>query len=358
MKIINILTSGMSTANSCAFVIPLIKNKENLKEHGIKINFHKYINHKLFDCNFLVLDSKSFKYEWDKIKIDKTKKLLHEYKKKVNNLVFLDLSDSCSFIINEALEVCDIYLKNQTYKEYLNYLKPFYGRRIFTDFYHKKFNIEDSKVEFGSFVKNKNNLKKIKVSWNSCFCNYSFYGDIMTKLYKYFPYVGFLKYPKHKVDFKKKIYSYNNRMNFNYSKETIAYQRKKISKILECNNSNKKVSKWSYHKELIKSKILISPFGYGEINLKDFEAFLYGCLLFKPNMNHLKTWPNFYQNGKTYIDFNWNLKDFKKKLEDIIENYDSYLEIARNANNFYHYYLHNKKSNDEFCLRVKTIFTD
>ena len=64
MKIINILTSGMSTANSCAFVIPLIKNKENLKEHGIKINFHKYINHKLFDCNF----SKTFSdLEYEKV---------------------------------------------------------------------------------------------------------------------------------------------------------------------------------------------------------------------------------------------------------------------------------------------------
>ena len=43
----------------------------------------------------------------------------------------------------------------------------------------------------------------------------------------------------------------------------------------------------------------MSPFGLGEITLKDFEVFS-GSLLMKPNMDHMLTWPNFYTKD-TYI---------------------------------------------------------
>ena len=35
-------------------------------------------------------------------------------------------------------------------------------------------------------------------------------------------------------------------------------------------------------------------------HLKDFESFMYGCLLVK-RMDHLETWPNFYEKDITYI---------------------------------------------------------
>ena len=39
---------------------------------------------------------------------------------------------------------------------------------------------------------------------------------------------------------------------------------------------------------------MVSPFGFGEITLKDFETFLSGSVLVKPNMSHMETYPNFY----------------------------------------------------------------
>ena len=41
-----------------------------------------------------------------------------------------------------------------------------------------------------------------------------------------------------------------------------------------------------------KSKISISPFGWGEIGARDFESIVSG-FTFKPHMNHMLTWPKF-----------------------------------------------------------------
>ena len=62
-------------------------------------------------------------------------------------------------------------------------------------------------------------------------------------------------------------------MGLKYSKESIAFQRKKIYQIIKDKSLFKRVSKYRYYSELKHSKFLISPFGYGEINLKDFESF-------------------------------------------------------------------------------------
>lgn len=348
----------MVSANSCGFIIPLIINEKRLEHIGLKFKFYSEIKTNIFDCDYLILDSKLFKYDWGDDKVKKTKDFFFKLKEKVNKLIFLDLSDSSSTIINEALEIVDIYLKNQIYKNKNIYLKPLYGRRIFTDYYHKQFRIEDENFEKSIPVNNKKNLKKIKISWNSYFSNYSIYGDLKILLYKFFPFKFFLNIPH---VFKCKNNKQNDvscRMGLKYSKETVSFQRKKINEMLKSSYSFKKVSKIDYFKELKNSKILISPFGYGEINLKDFEAFFYNCLLFKANMDHLETWPNFYLKDKTYIDFNWNLDDFQNKLDHIIRDFERYSEIANYTNNLYNSYLHDEKYLEEFCLRLKNILNN
>jgi hypothetical protein len=348
----------MISANSCGFIIPLIINKNRLLDIGLKFKFFSEIKKNIFDCDYLILDSKLFKYDWGADKVKRTKDFFFNLKENVNKLIFLDLSDSSSTIINEALEIVDIYLKNQIYKNKNLYLKPMYGRRIFTNYYHKKFKIKDKESENSVPVKNKKNLKKIKISWNSYFSNYSIFGDLKIQLYKLFPFKFFLNIPKVVKSKNKKQNDVSCRMGLKYSKETVSFQRKKINEILKRSYNFKKVSKKIYFQELKKSKILISPFGYGEINLKDFEAFFYNCLLFKANMDHLETWPNFYLRDKTYVDFNWDLDDFKNKLNHIIKNFERYSEIANYTNNLYNSYLHDEKYLEEFCVRLKNILNN
>ena len=97
---------------------------------GVKINYFFDANENFYDCDYLIFDSKFFKYSWGK-KTSRDKAFFFKFKKKTNRLIFCDLSDSSSFIISEALELSDVYLKNQILKNKTFYLKNFYGRRIF-----------------------------------------------------------------------------------------------------------------------------------------------------------------------------------------------------------------------------------
>ena len=350
---INILTKGFVSANSYSFLGPLINFKKTFSDLGVKISFFFSANDNFYDCDYLIFDSKFFKYSWGKKELKKTKRFFINSKKKTNRLIFFDLSDSSSFIIADALELSDVYLKNQILKNKKLYLKKFYGRRIFSDYYNKKFGVLDPEPE--KFKNpNKNNLKKIKVAWNSCFSNYSFFGNYLMKLFQYTGNPLFLKYPKIRRNYKRKE-ELSCRMNIEYSKKSISFQRQKISELLKQNYSFDKVSRIRYFSELKRSKVVISPFGYGEINLKDFEAFLYGCVLFKPCMQHLETWPNLYLKNKTYVSFKWDFSDLIFKLNAILENFDSYRKYAENAQILYDKILHSDNFSELFCQRFLKI---
>ena len=72
----------------------------------------------------------------------------------------------------------------------------------------------------------------------------------------------------------------------------------------------------NYYKELHNSKYAISPFGWGEICIRDFEAIVQGSVLIKPDVAHLETWPNIYLNGETYLSIPWDLECFEEWYAD------------------------------------------
>ena len=102
--------------------------------------------------------------------------------------------------------------------------------------------------------------------------------------------------------------------------------------------------------------MVLSPFGLGEITLKDFEVFITGGVLMKPDMSHLETWPDFYNNN-TYVSFNWDLEDISEKLDLVIDNYSDYVELAENAQNVYRYYVGSPDEGKEFVSRLNNIVT-
>ena len=76
----------------------------------------------------------------------------------------------------------------------------------------------------------------------------------------------------------------NCRFGNTYHLESIRYQRNEIRKILKDYIKTDKLNRLSYFNEMQRSLVSIVPFGYGEITLKDFESFLNGCILIKPDM--------------------------------------------------------------------------
>ena len=257
------------------------------------------------------------------------------------------------------------------YKSYLlkdkkRYTKPLYGGRIWTDYYHQKFNINDNNNNnVPLFYAKESDLDKINLGYSATFGNYTlnsvfWQGNLKTKLAKRLWFLRKLSVQKTKAEVfikpssKRKI-NLSARMSTNMYTETVAFQRLKIAKLLaKYNAPSTKLNRKEYMQELANSKIVASPFGWGEINYKDYETAITGGVLLKPDISHLQTWPNIF-NDKTIVQYKWDFSDLESKVEDIITNYNDYLDYAVNLQNSYKNYVASKEGQDEFCQYFKDL---
>ena len=94
---------------------------------------------------------------------------------------------------------------------------------------------------------------------------------------------------------------------------------------------DRRVAAQNYYQELTSSKICISPFGYGEICWRDFEAVLCGALLVKPDMSHVETNPDIYRPFETYVPVKWNFSDLEERCNYYLKHEDERLKITEAA---------------------------
>ena len=112
-----------------------------------------------------------------------------------------------------------------------------------------------------------------------------------------------------------------------------------------------KLKRKKYFNEMENSKICISPFGLGEITLRDFEIIISGSAVFKADSDHMDTLPNLFVKDETYLDYKWDLSDFKEKLEYYIDQPELVIEIDNNCQNIYKNLLTTRNGHYQFCDR-------
>jgi Glycosyl transferases group 1 len=86
-----------------------------------------------------------------------------------------------------------------------------------------------------------------------------------------------------------------------------------------------------YMQELQNSKICFSPFGYGEICWRDYEAIAAGAVLLKPDMSHISTNPDIYVPFETYVPIKWDMSDLNDKIHMLLQNDQLRENIAKSA---------------------------
>jgi hypothetical protein len=92
-----------------------------------------------------------------------------------------------------------------------------------------------------------------------------------------------------------------------------------------------RVSRQRYLVEMGLSRVVVSPFGWGEVCFRDYEAVASGALLVKPSMDHLVTSPPIYRAGETYVPVEWDLSDLAEKVEYYLAHPAESVAIVRNA---------------------------
>lgn len=352
MKII-IITPGFKHQNSIALLTPLEIWKKQINDIGLNFKISNKISDHL-DGDIVIVDSKFHRNDW----IENKDKIFNDFinlRKKFKKIVYCDTADSSGWIQSEVFKFVDKYWKLQILKDKKKYLKKMYDRRIYTDFYYKKYSIKDNEVDFSEENLRNDDLKKIEVFWNSSMADYSTLSHYYKKIYKYLKlnYLISFKYqnPYSNILKSNDVFAKFNSENY---RETIKFHRKSILKKIEkyYTISNKKINRIKFLTQLSKSKITLSPFGWGEIAYRDYETFLNKSILLKPNMDHINTWPDLYKDNQTYVSFDWQLDELNDKIEYILSNYKYLNNIAANGFDNYRKFTYGAQAEQIFIERL------
>lgn len=330
--------------------MPLIVSKKILKEKGYEVSILGSTNPNKLECDILIILSK---YLFNRIneterilsKDSKTVKFIEECRNKCKKVVWLDNSDSTSITHFELMPFIDLYLKKQIFKDKSLYRKKFIGGRIFTDFYHKKYNINYNGKFSEMYPLNIEDEAKLKVGWNIGLGDViNSFGRFFSIYNRFFPDKNYNRLSNPYISDKKRDINIFLKTSVNLSEEITSFHRTKmineLDKISKKNNLNsliqgERLSQKDFIRTMKDSMIMPSPFGWGELGARDYEAFYYGACLFKPNMDHMDTWPNIFIPNETYIPIDWDFNNLEEKLIHYINDSSERKKIAKNGQRKY-----------------------
>lgn len=332
---VNVLVRRQEDPNGNAVKFPFIYYKHELGAAGFRIDFVHNLSKKIFDCDLIIVSSKFFKKYWQD-----NEKMIIEFLETANNrniaVIWLDATDSTGTTQFQVLPYVKKYYKAQTLKDKQLYLSKHHSNRIISHYYFTKYNVTDMNCNYQSVIADKKYLDKIDTSWNSSLGEYHLYGPLKNRLrgmlYLHIPMLLNFRSPTSRR--RNKI---TTRIGMQYHLNTIKFHRELLQKKLSMKYhiQTNKISRTDYFREMEDSEIGISPFGLGEISLRDFEIIVSGTLLMKPNMDHLVTWPHLYEKGVTYWDYDWDCDYLLERIEMISEDDDLRFSIAENAQRRY-----------------------
>jgi hypothetical protein len=354
MKRLHILSSGVATQNARAFILPLVLSRRALLDRGWLIRVFTSVTPRLADCDALFVDGKALDVACDGVR-QKGVALLAEWAKHCP-IGYFDLSDSAVIVRPELLSLATRYIKNQLLNDRSVLRRPLYGYRLYTDYYHSQFNVEDGALEEWSTPIDERGLEKLRVGWNAGLGNYDLLGPKaavmafqLTGRYIYGPSA------RYSLPARKRSILINCRMATVHQRQTVAFQRRELARVLADFVPVDRVSKRRYFRELRNSRIVMSPFGWGEINQKDFEATIAGAAIMKPDLSHLETWPDYFKAGETYVAHKWDLSDVQEKIDHLLGDDGYRFGIANAAQMRYKKYDPKRGGHHAFADRVASI---
>jgi hypothetical protein len=294
--------------------------------------------------------------------IDLIKKLRDKYK----TIVFFCGQPEAGTNRLDLLPFVDRLFYKSVFADNADYQKDLYAKNLFADYYHKNYGVRDEGTEYrytGGI--DTDNLKKIGLSWNIGIGSYprrnwpQRAGTLLAR--GGFPDLRFL-FTQQKF-FLPEDFSAPGRSILVHaridpvSSASISFQRRLFLDRVKDDSRflTGLVSQAAYYRELLDSKITLSPFGWGEVCFRDFEAVISGSLLFKPDMAHLKTWPDLYIPYETYIPLDWDGNDLMDKTTEYLNNDAERTRIAKNA---YEQYRSQRKGLEERFVSLLGEFLD
>jgi hypothetical protein len=352
--VINIWSGGFETPNGAAFVMPLIKFRRALKNAGHACTIFYKVPPTLTNCDYLFIDSKVFKHHWAQDFDGTLERIttLNEHTK----VIWCDTGDSTGTFLGQVLPHVHHYLKAQVLRDKREYMREHHASRIWAEYYHQNYGVTDDEPYLKHLVKNPMDLEKIGVSWNSGMMHYGVIGPYLQHARHSVPVDSLLHFSKRiKGASDSRSLDMTCRMGIPYSRPSMRYQREQVREKLKDHLPTDKLARRAYFAEMADSKICLSPFGLGEITLKDFECFLTGAALLKPDMSHMDTWPNVYEKDVTYIAHDWDLDTLQERIDWALSYESERFIIAQEGQDRYCRYTCDAGANEHFVNHFQDI---
>ncbi|MDR2314700.1 MAG: glycosyltransferase [Spirochaetaceae bacterium] len=270
--------------------------------------------------------------------------LMQKLRDKYKTIVFFCGQSEAGTNRLDLLPCVDRLFYKSVFSDRNNYLKNLYGKNLFADYYHKTYGICDTPSYTGAGSLPPGAAERPELSWNIGMGSYprrhwpQRAGTVLARLG--LPRLGRrigtsrsgapedFSGPRRSIGVHARIDP--------VSCPSIAYQRRLFLDVIAGHKRRDLfltglVSQDRYYRELKDSKIVLSPFGWGEVCFRDFEAILSGALLFKPRMSHIKTWPDVYIPYETFVPLKWDGSDLVEEAEKYLGNETERRRIASNA---------------------------
>lgn len=353
-----VLHEATYNQNGIAFRFPLWLHRCALRERGIDVRFAALRDDLVVPtCDVLCVSSRAFSPWWAE-RESEILAFLARARSIVRRILWFDVSDSTGTTHFRVLPYVDGYVKNQLLRDRRAYLRTYYGSRPYTDFIHERFGVEDTDPgePHLNHIPNPRDLAKLAVGWNSGFFHYGRWGEPLGKLWCRVPWIP-VRFPSRwDAPLPARPIALSCRIGIQYTRATIAASRQRIRDILTARGTpTEKVNRRVYVAELRRSLAACSPFGLGEISLRDFEVIVAGAAMVKQDMSHLETWPDLWIANETYLPFRWDLTDLVTQVERAVREPARMVAIARAAQERYRRATVSEEGAEEFCARFAAL---
>ena len=252
-------------------------------------------------------------------------------------LIFLDPWDQVNSRFFNVLPYVDRFLKYQRLKDVTRYQQPLAGGTVITDYLVNELGYDIGDWYVGSEVP-AGYESRIGTSWNVTLIK-RFKRELLRR-----PMIWQPKIAK-SIDVFCRV-SYGVRGSHDWYGR---YRQAAIAAIepleqhykLAVNGEyvgDRVISSRQYFNEIRRSRIVVSPFGWGETTWRDYEAVCYDCLLIKPQMDHIDTQPNIYIPGETYVPVRWDFQDLEETCAYYLQHPEEADRIIQNARRVYKSY--------------------
>lgn len=273
----------------------------------------------------------------DRVDVDLLKKLRDKYER----LVYFHDDAGGGIPRLEVLPYVDLLYHKALFRDRNLYTRRLYGKELFSDYYHKKHGVSDEENRERAVITDPADFAKLRLSWNigiGDFPKRTHHQRAAVALARTLglrwvrPFYNAEHYPADPVGTNPGTLLIHARLGL-ISRPSIGYHRELILKKIAGNPHflQGEVPQKQYNREVASSKIVLSPFGWGELCFRDFEAVRSGALLLKPDMSHLETWPDVFTPRETYVPFSWDADDLAETGEACLADEAERKRIARNA---------------------------